>query len=401
MAQSALRFCLMSNPSRPAVFVDRDNTLIADPGYLRDPDQIRILPGVPDAVKRLREAGFVVVIITNQSGVARGYFTEDELRLVHERLQEMLAEKGAAVDAIYYCPFLPGRAAVVEAYRDDSDLRKPKPGMILKAASDLGLDISKSWMVGDSARDVQAGNEAGCRTILLGSGATDPYARPNHTMSNFPAAADFILRESKRVAEMQAVLDAARRESDRAPKREPVLVSSRRPIEPARPPVPAPVAEKKPERPAPPAESRPVQRSEPEVAKTEPAPMESSTARTETAKTDPRAESHVSSETEARPAAEYARQALDKPRLRAAESPFEVLDEILDEIRAMRRERNFSEFSIAQLAGAVAQAFAICAVCFGLYWAINSDANSSTLALLTAIVFQIMALTGFMVSKRR
>ena len=129
--------------------------------------------------------------------------------------------------------------------------------------------------------------------------------------------------------------------------------------------------------------------------------MESSTARTETAKTDPRSDSHASSETEARPAVEYARQALDKPRLRAAESPFEVLDEILDEIRAMRRERNFSEFSIAQLAGAVAQAFAICAVCFGLYWAINGDANSSTLALLTAIVFQIMALTGFMISKRR
>ncbi|MCA9254140.1 MAG: HAD-IIIA family hydrolase [Phycisphaerales bacterium] len=400
MAQSALRFCLMSNPSRPAVFVDRDNTLIADPGYLRDPDQIRILPGVPDAVKRLREAGFVVVIITNQSGVARGYFTEDELRLVHERLQEMLAEKGAAVDAIYYCPFLPGRAAVVEAYREDSDLRKPKPGMILKAAGDIGLDISKSWMVGDSARDVQAGNEAGCRTILLGSGATDPDARPNHTMSNFPAAADFILRESKRVAEMQAVLDAARRESDRAPKREPVLVSSRRPIEPARPPVPAPVVEKKPEKPAPPAESRPVQRSEPEVAKTEPAPMESSTARTETAKTDPRSDSNPAVEPPVR-AVDHTRPDDAPTKTRSGDSPFEVLDEILDELRALRRERSFSEFSIAQLAGAVAQAFAICAVGFGLYWAMSDNPNAATLALLTGIIFQLMALTGFIVTKRR
>ncbi|MCB9851575.1 MAG: HAD-IIIA family hydrolase [Phycisphaerales bacterium] len=392
----------MSNHSRPAVFVDRDNTLIADPGYLRDPNQIRILPGVPDAVKRLREAGFVVVIVTNQSGVARGYFTENELRIVHERLQELLAEKGAAVDAIYYCPFLPGRAAVVEEYRDDSELRKPKPGMILKAAEDMRLDVTQSWMVGDSARDVQAGNAAGCRTILLGSGATDPDARPHHTMSNFPAAADFILRESKRVAEMKAVLDAARRESERAPKRESVSVSSRRPIEPAAPPVPTPIQEKKDDRRNTTVDDRSSPRSESEVAKTEPSSMESSTARTDTAKTDPRSDGASPAESDVRPAVDHARQALDRPRqVRAADSPFEVLDEILDEVRAMRRERNFTEFSIAQLAGAIAQAFAICAVCFGLYWAINNDPNGSTLALLTGIAFQLMALTGFLAGKRR
>lgn len=392
----------MSNPSRPAVFVDRDNTLIADPGYLRDPNQIRILPGVPDAVKRLREAGFVVVIVTNQSGVARGYFTEDELRKVHERLQEMLADKGAAVDAIYYCPFLPGRAAVVEKYRDDSELRKPKPGMILKAAEDMGLDVAQSWMVGDSARDVQAGNTAGCRTILLGSGATDPDARPHHTMSNFPAAADFILRESKRVAEMKVVLDAARRESERAPKREAVSVSSRRPIEPERPPIPTPAQEKKDDRRDAAVEDRSSTRSDPEVVKTEPSSMESSMARTETAKTDPRSDGTPPVESGVRPAVDHARQALDKPKaVRASDSPFEVLDEILDEVRAMRRERNFAEFSIAQLAGAIAQAFAICAVCFGLYWAISNDPNASTLALLTGIVFQLMALTGFIAGKRR
>lgn len=390
----------MSNPSRPAVFVDRDNTLIADPGYLRDPDQIRILPGVPDAVKRLREAGFVVVIITNQSGVARGYFTEDELRTVHERLQETLADQGAAVDAIYYCPFLPGRAAVVEKFREDSELRKPKPGMILKAAADMGLDIAQSWMVGDSARDVQAGNAAGCRTILLGSGATDPDARPNHTMSNFPAAADFILRETKRVAEMQAVLDSARRERDRAPKREPVAVSSRRPIEPQSPPVQQAIPEKKEDRRTK-VDANPVPaRPEPAVAKTEPTPMESSPTRTETAKTDPRSDSNPAVEPPVR-AVDHTRPDDAPTKTRSGDSPFEVLDEILDELRALRRERSFSEFSIAQLAGAVAQAFAICAVGFGLYWAMSDNPNAATLALLTGIIFQLMALTGFIVTKRR
>lgn len=393
----------MSNPARPAIFVDRDNTLIADPGYLRDPNQIRILPGVPDAVKRLREAGFAVVIVTNQSGVARGYFTEDELRAVHERLQEVLAQQGAAVDAIYYCPFLPGRDAVVEDYRQDSDLRKPKPGMILKAADDMRIDLAQSWMVGDSARDVQAGNAAGCRTILLGSGATDPDARPSHTMSNFPAAADFILRETKRLAEMKTVLDTARRHRDRAPKREPVAVSSRRPIEPKQPPVPT----KNPEKPddrrdataAPPSPERPKEPDKP-VATPEPTPMESSTARKDTAKTDPRTDGNAAAEPPVRTA--------DQPRVpdvptrhRTGDSPFEVLDEILDELRTMRRERSFTEFSFAQLAGAIAQAFAICALCFALYWSLGDNVTSTTYAFLAAIVFQLMALTGFSIAKRR
>lgn len=156
--------------SKAAIFWDRDGTLIEDPGYLSDPDQIKFMPGAIDALKSLRDAGFENIIVTNQSGIARGYFDEVTLERIHEKLKEMLAAEGASIDAIYYCPYLDGDEAVVEQYRQDSDLRKPKPGMLLQASLERNLDLSASWCVGDSFRDTQAGKEAGCRTILLDDG---------------------------------------------------------------------------------------------------------------------------------------------------------------------------------------------------------------------------------------
>jgi len=388
----------MSNASRPAVFVDRDNTLIADPGYLRDPDQVRILPGVPDALRRLRAAGFAVVIVTNQSGVARGYFTEDELRAVHERLQEMLAEKGAAVDAIYSCPFLAGREAVVEEYRVDSDLRKPKPGMITKAAAELGLDSAKSWMIGDSARDVQAGRAAGCRTILLGSGATDPEAKSDHTMSDFPAAVDYVLRESKRNAEIRSALSTSRgtgvrpvnpaRKDDATPQRiEP-------PATPSKPPrsttqTSSPTVPRLSSRETPPPSRAPLTTTD-----TEQKSMTQAAATRETPKASSRPKEDV-----AEPIQD--KRPTDERAVPDPDSPFDVLEQILDEVRAMRRQRQFADFSFAQLAGAVAQAFAVCAIGFGLYSSVDGDSNRATVALLTGIAFQLMALTGFMITRRR
>ena len=154
--------------SKAAIFWDRDNTLIADPGYLDDPAKVELLPGAAGAVKRLAEAGFENIIATNQSGIARGLLDEATLGKIHDRLQAMLAAAGAAVDAIYYCPYLPGDEAVVEQYRRDSDLRKPKPGMLLKASLERKIDLVASWSIGNSLRDAQAGRSAGTRTILIG-----------------------------------------------------------------------------------------------------------------------------------------------------------------------------------------------------------------------------------------
>ncbi|HRX85029.1 MAG TPA: HAD-IIIA family hydrolase [Phycisphaerae bacterium] len=178
-----------------AVFLDRDNTIIADPGYLNDPDAVQLLPGVADALRRLNEAKYCVVVVTNQSGVARGRITEQQLADVHTRMREMLLEQGARLDAVYYCPYLAGVEATVPRYRKQSPLRKPEPGMLLRAADELQLGLPASWMVGDSARDIIAGRRAGCRTILLkGAPAADTEGcQPDFTVDDLTQAVDIIL----------------------------------------------------------------------------------------------------------------------------------------------------------------------------------------------------------------
>ncbi|MEM6749719.1 MAG: HAD-IIIA family hydrolase [Planctomycetota bacterium] len=152
---------------KPAVFLDRDNTLIRNDGDLGDPDLVELLPGAASAVASLRGLGFRIVVVTNQGGVARGKYAEDDVDAVHQRLAEQVsaAANGASFDAFYYCPYHP-QGKVPEYTREHED-RKPSPGMLLRAAHDLGLDLSASWMVGDQMRDVQAGAAAGTRTVLL------------------------------------------------------------------------------------------------------------------------------------------------------------------------------------------------------------------------------------------
>src|SRR3954470_13726862 len=152
---------------RAAVFFDRDNTLIANDGYLGDPNGVVLVDGAADAIARAREMGYAVVVFSNQSGVARGMFSEEAVHSVNHRLDEMLLDDNghAVIDRHEFCPFHP--EATVERYRQDSDLRKPKPGMILQAERQLALDLSRSWVVGDAARDMDAGKAAGCRTILV------------------------------------------------------------------------------------------------------------------------------------------------------------------------------------------------------------------------------------------
>lgn len=152
-------------PGRPAVFLDRDGVLLEDVHFLRNATQVNILPGVVGALRVLREQ-YYIIVVTNQSGVARGLLTEDDLLGIHSRLVRGLAEADAALDAIYYCPHL--AEAVMPEYRMECRCRKPGPGMLLRAGSDWRIDLAGSLIVGDKPRDIEAGLAAGVRGILLG-----------------------------------------------------------------------------------------------------------------------------------------------------------------------------------------------------------------------------------------
>jgi D,D-heptose 1,7-bisphosphate phosphatase len=161
--------------TRAAVFLDKDGTLIEDVPYNVGPDLIRLAPGVAEGLPRLRSAGFRLIVISNQSGVARGYFAEEAIGPVRERLRELLGGVGVELDGFYYCPHHPD--GVVPRYATACGCRKPEPGMILEAAREHDIDLGRSWFVGDILDDVEAGRRAGCRTVLIDNGHETEWKR--------------------------------------------------------------------------------------------------------------------------------------------------------------------------------------------------------------------------------
>lgn len=156
---------------RRAVFLDRDGTLILNRDYLSDPTQVEPVPNAPEGVAAWSRAGFLPVVITNQSGIARGLLTPGRLGAIHRRMERLFARAGARFSAIYHCPHLPeGKVAV---FAKECTCRKPRPGLLARAAVQLGIDLGASVMIGDTWRDEEAGRRAGCRTYLVGRDARD------------------------------------------------------------------------------------------------------------------------------------------------------------------------------------------------------------------------------------
>jgi D-glycero-D-manno-heptose 1,7-bisphosphate phosphatase len=183
---------------RPAVFLDRDGTVIAHVHYLSDPADVRLLPGAAEALAKLRAAGFACVLITNQSGIGRGMYTEEQLRQVHDEMTRQLAIFGVSLDGIYFCPEAPVGEGDDPTVIDHPD-RKPGPGMLVGAARELGLDLSASWMIGDMISDVLAGVNAGCLgSVLVRTGKVPPAPGDYpgiayHSAADLLAAATLIL----------------------------------------------------------------------------------------------------------------------------------------------------------------------------------------------------------------
>jgi D-glycero-D-manno-heptose 1,7-bisphosphate phosphatase len=314
-----------------AVFLDRDNTLIDNDGYLGDPSKVKLLPGAATALSALRGLGYRLIVVSNQSGVARGMFDEAAVEAVNQEMCKQLRDQASAhIDASYYCPYHPD--AVVPEYKADHDWRKPKAGMLLQAAADFALDLSQSWTIGDMPRDIAAGAAAGTRTILL----RDPdHPAPAHDTNALDVSPNFIVK---------TLADAAR-------------IISREGKNPTPSPTPAksdPIAEKIPAS-APPATTEP---SPAQSAVASPA----STALEDTALAD-----------------KIAQQLAKHPGLLqpAGSSKIErSLDELVIQLRQQNRNAELMpEFTMTKLAAMILQILAVIALIAGLYDMLASPAT--------------------------
>ena len=325
---------------RPAVFFDRDNTLIACDEYLGDANKVALVNGAAEAVARARKLGYATVIFSNQSGVARGYFTEEAVHAVNQKLDEMLldGDPKAVVDRHEFCPFHPD--ASIEKYRQESPMRKPAPGMILNAAEALALDLSRSWVIGDAPRDIEAGHKAGCRTILF----TDPNLK-----SSPAAAVERRVEPDYICSTLKEAMDFIERNTEKAPDPEP------------QPPPPPPPPS------TPPA--------------TVVSPHPATPVVTESKKGDTRV-----APTEARVSA-------------ASSAKLETLaNEILQELRR-RREQPQADFSVSKLMAGVVQVIALAILFLAL---LNRSDHNALMALLTfALTLQTMTIALLIMGKQK
>jgi len=178
----------MTKAKHAAVFLDRDGTLMEDVDYCGEPANVHVFPGAPEALRRLKEAGYKLVVITNQSGIGRGYFSEEQYRAVESEVDRQLGQD--LIDATYHCPHLPA---------DKCKCRKPSPEMLVRAADEHHLDLSRSFFIGDKQSDIDCGRNAGTRTILLrtGYGRTAKSGTANFVAEDLTEAVDRVLAESK------------------------------------------------------------------------------------------------------------------------------------------------------------------------------------------------------------
>lgn len=191
---------MTARESRPAIFLDRDGTVTEEVGYVNHVGRLRLLPRSAEAIRRINASGFLAVLVTNQAGVARGYFREELVHEVHRRLTGLLAEQGAHLDGIYYCPHHP--VAGQPPYRQDCSCRKPKPGMVEAACRDLGIDPSRSYMVGDKHSDILFAHRLGMPGSLVrtgyGLGELEQWAAtwtepPDHVADDLLAAVEWAI----------------------------------------------------------------------------------------------------------------------------------------------------------------------------------------------------------------
>lgn len=174
----------------PAIFADRDGTIIEDLNYAKDPEKVRLLHGAAQALSALRESGFLVAVVSNQSGVGRGLITMEDVESVHQRMVELLAEQGVTIDASSYCPHAPWEGC---------ECRKPSPKMLIEIAETLGVDRSSSYLIGDKPSDIEMAAQAGCRSIFIGPADGSGAAEADHQVDDWDEVVTTILQPAGEV----------------------------------------------------------------------------------------------------------------------------------------------------------------------------------------------------------
>jgi len=314
--------------SNKAIFLDRDGTLIEDPGYINHPDQVKLLESVIEALIELKALKYKLIIVSNQSSVARGVITEKILDEIHDRLKQLLAENGVFLDRIYYCPYHPD--GVVRKYRKESDWRKPNPGMLLAAADEMDIDLSRSWAIGNSNRDVEAGSRAGCKTILINHSSHYKQPQldepnPDYRAVNMKEAVNIIKKHHRSSAEHHVQAQSVSEHQSQL-----VLQAA--------------------------------EQSQPPGQQTVPPKQNISNDRTE-----------------------------------------QLLSSILEQLKSMRRDEIFGEFSIMRLMAGIVQILVLFCLLISI-WFLMSPArqdNSVLVALGFAMVLQLMSLTFYIMHGRK
>jgi len=343
--------------SNKAVFLDRDDTLIEDPGYINHPDQVKLLDEVAEALIELKALGYKLIVVSNQSAVARGIITEKILAQIHDRLKQLLAERGAYLDRIYYCPYHPD--GVVPKYRKESDWRKPNPGMLLTAADQMDIDLSQSWMIGNSNRDIEAGLRAGCKTILINRFSdykqlrpSDP--KPDHRAVNIKEATNIIKKYCRSPSDVDpsSEVELLRRTDAQT---QPAPIEQTKPV--------MQVEE----------QSRPLELLEPQINHLEPQvnPPEM--------ETNPPVQQISGDRTE------------------------QLLNSVLDQLRSMQRANMFGEFSIMRLMAGIVQIVVLFCLLITIWFLMSPTRqdNAVFIALGFAMVLQLMSLTFYIMQGRK
>jgi len=376
--------------SEKAIFLDRDDTLIDDPGYINDPEQVKLLDGVPEALIQFKALGYKLIVVTNQSAVAHGIVTEKVLGEIHDRLKRLLAGKNAFLDRIYYCPYHP--EGVVPKFCKESNCRKPNPGMLLKAADEMDIDLSQSWCVGNSSRDIEAGSQAGCKTILIdmppahqkqpASPMSPARVNPDYKAVNIKEAVNIVKKYLRSPAEQQK-------------QAQPVPTNQNEPAPPVAEEVPE-IAE--PERIE--AEKTAPELQEPEIKHTEPPKQAVKPTirlpkpRNQTFKPPIPEPPEQPPEPQIQPPAE--------PRI-PADKTEELLSSILGQLKNIQRAEMFGEFSVMRLMAGILQIVVLFCLLVAVWFLMSTESqdNSVFITLGFAIVFQLMTLTFYIMQGKK